>query len=67
MTLTPAYGRDYKSKAEVQADFDGNQDFKIASVGPWMGAYVTKAELKGNEAEVNIRYAKNTKVAVLSV
>ena len=27
MTLTPAYGRDYKSKAAVLTDFNNNQDF----------------------------------------
>ena len=27
MTLTPAYGRDYKSKAAVLTDFNNNKDF----------------------------------------
>jgi len=67
MTLTPAYGRDYKSKAEVEAAWDGGKDFQIASVGPWMGSYVTKRELAGNEKEVSIRYAKLSKVVVLKV
>jgi hypothetical protein len=69
MTLTPAYGRDYKSKAEVEADWNGGKDFQIASVGPWMGSYVTKRELVevGGEKEVNIRYAKLSKVVVLKL
>ena len=69
MTLTPAYGRDYKSKAEVEADWNANKDFQIASVGPWMGSYVTKRELVevGGEKEVNIRYAKLSKVVVLKL
>jgi hypothetical protein len=67
MTLTPAYGRDYKSKSEVEAAWDGGKDFQIASVGPYMGAYVSKRELAGKEREVSIRYAKLSKVVVLKV
>jgi len=32
LTLIPAYGRDYKSKKEVIADFEANKDFVIADV-----------------------------------
>jgi len=67
MTLTPAYGRDYKSKAEVEAAWNGGKDFQIASVGPYMGAYVTKRELVGKEKEVVIRYRKLAEVVVLKV
>lgn len=31
MTLTPAYGRDYKSKAEVIAAFQSGKDFEANS------------------------------------
>jgi hypothetical protein len=62
--LVPAYGRDYKSKAEVLAAWDGGSDFRIANLGPDSGSYVTKDELpKG--AKVNIRYGKLRKVVVL--
>jgi len=67
MTLTPAYGRDYKSKAEVTAAWDSGKDFQIASVGPYMGAYVTKRELAGKEKEVSIRYARLSKVVIIPV
>lgn len=60
--LTPAYGRDYKSKKEVQADFDANKDFTVQPEG----SYSTKAELRAmGYNEVNIRYGKLRKVAVL--
>lgn len=38
--LTPGPGRDYKSKAAAQADFDAGKDFRCAS-----GQATTKAEL----------------------
>lgn len=67
MTLLPAYGRDYKSKAEVIADFDSDRDFIIADVvSPDHGRYVNRPQIpKGTT--VNIRYARNTKVCVIEV
>lgn len=67
MTLIPAYGRDYKSKKEVQEAWEDNQDFKIVSMGGYMGCYVTRAELKGHESRVSIRYAKNRRVMSINV
>jgi len=61
MTLTPAYGRDYKSKEEVLADFDANKDFLING-GPESGRYVNKEELGGEE--VKFRYARQKRVFV---
>lgn len=55
MTLTPAYGRDYKSKAEVQADWDADKDFIIADVHDrYSGKPVNKSQLAGRD--VWIRY-----------
>ena len=31
--LTPAYGRDYKSKAQACTDFKAGKDFKLARTG----------------------------------
>jgi hypothetical protein len=33
--LTPAYGRDYKNKAEVVAAFEGGKDFIFAATGQY--------------------------------
>lgn len=33
LVLTPAYGRDYRSKAEVMADWNANKDFIISHTG----------------------------------
>lgn len=68
MTLTPAYGRDYKSKAAVQADFDAGKDFQIASIGPDSGRYVNKAQLvEAGVGEVMIRYKRLTMVTAVKV
>lgn len=62
--LTPAYGRDYKSTAEVAADLYAGKDFLCEPVG----RYVTVreiAEVFGSDWSVNVRYAKLRKVAPL--
>lgn len=63
MTLTPAYGRDYKSKAEVIADFNANKDFVANDMG--RGGYINKEQiLQLGLKSVNIRYKKLTQVFV---
>lgn len=60
--LTPAYGRDYKSKAEVARDFAADKDFLVH------GRPVNRAGLVATgEREVNIRYDGLRKVVVLPV
>lgn len=62
MTLTPAYGRDYKSKAAVLADWDANKDFIIADISSqWDGKSANKADLNG-QSGLMIRYQKLTKI-----
>lgn len=65
MTLTPAYGRDYKSKKAVLADWDDNKDFIIA--GLMHPRYTNKEDLRGDgyRCSINIRYAKLTRVTVV--
>jgi hypothetical protein len=65
MTLTPAYGRDYKSKAAVAEDWQGNRDWCIADVfHPDCGRHATREELAKDFCEVRIRYDKLRKVCV---
>ena len=62
VTLTPAYGRDYKSQKEVLADWNADKDFMINCVmHPADGRYINKSSAP-KEDTYNIRYAKNTKV-----
>jgi hypothetical protein len=69
MTLIPAYGRDYKSKKEVQADFDADKDFVVADMeSPFDGKKVNKSDLKRADVEsVMIRYKGLRQVAVVKV
>jgi hypothetical protein len=70
MTLTPAYGKDYKSKKSVQEAFDNNVDFIIADMfHPYSGKPVNKSQLKGSVcvAEVGIRFDKLRKIQFFKV
>jgi hypothetical protein len=52
----PAYGRDYKSKAAVLADWQAGKDFRCAVSGRYLS-------VRDNlPAQVWIRYAKLTKL-----
>jgi len=56
VTLTPAYGRDYKSKKAVLAGWNAGQDFSIATF-PSDGRYMSERD---NEhfTSIWIRYNK---------
>lgn len=36
MTLTPAYGREYKAKKEIEADLKANKDFILQPEGQYI-------------------------------
>lgn len=68
LTLQPAYGRDYKSKKEVQADWDAGQDFQInCFMHPDDGRYINKADAEKTGGAFNVRYKKLTQVHVIIV
>tara|TARA_B100000497_G_C7385786_1_gene246502 strand:+ start:158 stop:370 length:213 start_codon:yes stop_codon:yes gene_type:complete len=69
MTLTPSYGRDYKSKKAIIAAFNENLDFTINDItSPWHGKPCNKKELKSEGImEVWMRYDKLTKIAHVEV
>lgn len=63
-TLVPAYGRDYKSKKELLADFAANKDFYLVTYNGQ--TYVNKEDVeKTGEKEVMVRYSKCTKITIL--
>lgn len=65
LTLTPAYGRDYKSKSAVLEAWQAGADFVIASFGPDSGRYVNCQDLAGKPTTLNIYYGKLRKVIVI--
>lgn len=63
-TLTPAYGRDYRSKASVQADWAAGKDF----VTQPEGRYASRRDaIEAGLTTVNIRYGNLRKVGVFDV
>jgi hypothetical protein len=63
-TLTPAYGRDYKSADAAIADFEAGKDFQFHQ-GLESG-YVGKSDFAPG-ARINIRYGKLRKVTSYQV
>jgi len=65
ITLTPAYGRDYKSAKAVKADWQAGKDFIIAdwNFHRYSGKPANRSDLEGQK--IMIRYAKLRKVVVL--
>lgn len=63
-TVTPAYGRDYRSKAEAIAAFESGADFVLQSYNG--SGYVSRADFAPG-ATANIRYSQLRKVAVYKV
>lgn len=68
LTLIPAYGRDYKSKAQVLADYNNDKDFMVCD---YLGksAYINKSDLEKIEGitHLHFRYQRLTKVLVLKL
>ncbi len=62
--LTPAYGRDYKNAAEVKAAWTAGKDFE----GDYqLGFKPVNIEDIPKPCTVNLRYAKQRKLAVVKV
>ena len=64
-TIIPAYGRDYKSKAEVLKHFDEDRDFKTQSLDLGFDQYISKSQLVGTR-NLTIRYNKLQSIVVVA-
>jgi len=76
MHLIPAYGRDYKSKKQIQADLEANKDFVIADISSqYNGKPVNLEQIQqigeGSERTeyqtLYVRYKQLTAVTVFQV
>ena len=69
ITVVPAYGRDYKSKATVLADWNANKDFVIQDISSrWDGKPMNKLDAeRSGITTVNVRYQRLRKVMVIKV
>ena len=64
ITVVPAYGRDYTSKAKVMVDWNDDKDFIIQDMfNPYDGKPANKSDLKG--FTVHIRYKSLMQIAVV--
>lgn len=67
LTLTPSYGRDYKSGKEVQEAWDAGKDFTINQFGhPDDGRQINKQDAKPGMT-LNIRFKKLANIKVIKV
>ena len=56
ITLIPAYGRDYHSRAKVLEDWEANKDFIIADIShPYSDKPVNRSEIVSREPNVSVR------------
>jgi hypothetical protein len=66
ISVVPAYGRDYKSKAAVEADWNAGKDFRMMS-GPNDGRVFNKASGVPVGTILMIRYQRLTKQMALTI
>ena len=67
LTVSNAYGRDFKNKAQILEYYNSNKDFY--NLNPFVsGAYVNKeGAIKHKVSFLNVRYKNLQKVAVINV
>jgi hypothetical protein len=66
ITATPAYSRDYKSRAAVLTDWDANKDFNFCFLGNYF--YANKQQTadlkKDGYTHIQFRYARLAKTFI---
>ena len=69
MTLTPAYGRDYKSAAAVRRDWAAKKDFIVNDISSrWDGKPTNIDDCRRNgDKDVMVRYDRLMKIVVIKV
>ena len=59
----PAYGRDYKSKSAVLADWNAGKDFRDALTGQYLSVRDFPSKYPpGHHPEIWVRYSRLTKI-----
>lgn len=73
-TILPAYGRDYKSKAAVLADWQQGKDFQVImplSEPQHIGAYLSIRDLEALKqygiTHLHFRYNRQTQIHVVKL
>ena len=67
MTISPAYGKDYKNQKEAIAAFKDGKDFEMQSIASgFAGSYCSKTDFSPG-VTVNIRFKQMRNIAVVKV
>lgn len=66
MTVSGAYGRDYKSLAKAKADWAEGKDFIIRDYGPDDGRYINKEDADKVSLSIMVRYSRDRKIGRLT-
>jgi len=62
MTVTPAYGRDYKTAKAARASWNGNQDWVITDLfHRYDGKPINKSQADEAKYSITLRFAQLTK------
>ena len=69
LSVVPAYGRDYKSKAAIKADIDAGKDFLVSDFSsPYDGKPANLESCRDAGVTVlNVRYCGLRKIAVFNL
>ena len=67
LDIQPAYGRDYKSIAEVKTDWESGKDFQIIPSGAYVSIRESNLLLNDNITELNVRYSKLRKKLIIAL
>ena len=68
VSISPIYGRDYKSKAQVREALMNNLDFIVRDIScPWNGKWCNLKDLKADYKFIKIRYQKLQKIAIWDI
>lgn len=72
MIISGAYGRDYKAKKALLADWLEGRDFLMRDLGPHGGGYVNRVDLEAMAKDnapmreaIRARYARDRSVCIL--
>lgn len=63
LTVTPAYGRDYKNQAQVRADWAAGVDFQDTRTGQYMSIRDVQRD---PSLKVTVRYGKGAKLLTVT-
>ena len=67
LDIQPAYGRDYKSIAEVKAAWESGKDFQIIPSGAYVSIRESNLLLNDDITELNVRYSKLRKKLIIAL